>query len=351
MKKQKMLFAEWLREQRRNVIHFSDTLGENPKISVIMPVYNAEKYLRGAIENILIQTFTDFEFIIVYDPSHDNSLNIINSYSDARIRVIENKKRIGLVKSLNKAVRYAHGEYIARQDADDISLPNRLELQLEFLEKHPEVALIGTGVYVINENGETVEKRIMHPNPKKSLLKGNRFIHGSVMFRKSVVDELGAYNELFKNSEDYELWLRISQKYEVNNLIQPLYKLRYHGCSISSAKIEEQQMYAVLARKLAMNEIKEEILLNLKDVSSLYEILSRDDKMMFHKAVAYNHTQNNDLPSLRRECFKACKLNPFDLENDFQLLSSLFGLRGVRATHQLYRYARYVLYKLFKLEI
>ena len=325
-----------------------------PKISVIMPVYNnAEKYTKEAIESILNQTFTDFEFIIVYDPSFDNSLiNIINSYSDARIRIIENKKRIGLVKSLNKALRYAHGEYIARQDADDISLPNRLELQLDFLEKHPEVALLGTGIYVIDENGNEIEKRIMHPSPKKSLLKGNRFIHGSVMFRKSVIDELGAYNELFKNSEDYELWLRISQKYDVNNLTMPLYKLRYHGSSISSAKIEEQQMYAVLARKLAMNEIKEETLRDLQDNPPFfYQTLNRNDKIMFHKAVAYNHAQNNDLLSLRRECFKAFKLNPFDLENNLQLLSSLFGLRGVRVTHQLYRYARYVLYRLFKFEI
>ena len=323
-----------------------------PKVSIIMPVYNAEKYLREAIVSILNQTFTVFEFIIVYDPSLDNSLNIINRYSDARIWIIENKKRIGLVKSLNKALKYAHGEYIARQDADDISLPNRLELQLEFLEKYPEVALLGTGIYVINENGETIEKRIMHLNPKKSLLKGNRFIHGSVMFRKSVIDELGTYNELFKNSEDYELWLRFSQKYDVNNLILPLYKLRSHSGSISSAKIEEQQMYAVLGRKLVMNEIKEESLLDLQEhPSNYYQTLNRSDKIMFLKAVAYNHVQNNDLLSFRRECFRAFKLNPFDFENDVQLLSSFFGVRGVRVTHQLYRYARYILYKLFKLEI
>ena len=323
-----------------------------PKVSIIMPVYNAEKYLREAIESSLNQTFTDFEFIIIYDPSFDNSLNIINSYGDARIRIIENKKRTGLVKSLNKALRYAHGEYIARQDADDISLPNRLKLQLDFLEKHPDVALLGTGIYVIDENGDKIEKRIMHPNPKKSLLKGNRFIHGSVMFRKSAIDELGAYNELFKNSEDYELWLRLSQKYDVNNLILPLYKLRSHGSSISSSKIEEQQMYAVLARKLAINEIKEETLLDLQDNPLIfYQTLNRSDKIMFHKAVAYNHVQNNDLLSFQIECFKAFKLNPFDVENDFQLISSLLGLRGVRVTHQLYRYARYILYKLFKLEI
>jgi len=323
-----------------------------PKLSIIMPVYNAEDYLQEAIESVLNQSFTDFEFIIVYDSSFDNSLKIINNYNDERIEVIENKKRIGLVKSLNKAVRYARGEYIARQDADDVSLPNRLELQLEFLEEHPEVALLGTGVCVINEKGETVEKRIMHPCPKKSLLKGNRFIHGSVMFRKSVMDELGTYNEVFKNSEDYELWLRFSLKYDVKNLTLPLYKLRSHSGSISSAKIEEQQMYAVMARKLAMNEIKEEALLKLQEQPlKFYQRLNLSDKTMFHKAVAYSHSQNNDLPSFRRESFKVFRLNPFDLENDFQLVSALFGLRGVRATHQLYRHARYVLQKIFKVEI
>ena len=323
-----------------------------PKISVIMSVYNEERHLRASIESILNQTFTDFEFIIVNDGSTDASLEIIMSYNDGRIQIVNNEENSGLTKSLNKAIKKAHGEYIARQDADDISLPSRLELQHEFLEKHPEVALIGTGIYVIDEKGDKLEKRIMHPNPKTSLLKGNRFIHGSVMFRKSVIDELGAYNETLKYSQDYELWLRMSKKYDVRNLTTPLYKLRMHKGSILSRKVEEQQMYAVLARKLAINEVKEAALFNLQAHSSnFYQILNRSDKMMFHKAVAYNHAQNNDLPSFRRECFKAFKLNPFDLENHFQLIPSFFGLRGVRIAYQIYRYGRYVLYKLFKFEI
>lgn len=324
----------------------------NLKISVVMSVYNGEQHLRESIESILNQTFTNFGFIIVNDGSTDASLEIIKGYDDAKIRIINNEENIGLTKSLNKAIKEARGEYIARQDADDISLPNRLELQHEFLEKHPEVALLGTGIYVIDEKGDKIEKRIMHPNPKKSLLKGNRFIHGSVMFRKSVIDELGAYNETLKYSQDYELWLRLSKKYNVRNLTAPLYKLRMHRGSILSKKVEEQQMYAVLAQKLAMNEAKEQTLLDLQDnLPIFYQTLNRSDKIMFHKAVAYNHVQNNDLLSFQIECFKAFKLNPFDLENDFQLISSLFGLRGVRVTHQLYRYARYILYKLFKLEI
>ena len=322
-----------------------------PKISVLMSIYNGEKYLRKSIESVLNQTFTEFEFIIVNDGSTDSSPEIIESYDDERIRLINNKENIGLTKSLNKALKKARGEYIARQDADDISSPSRLALQHEFIEKNHGVALLGTGIYVIDEEGKELEKRIMPPNPKKSLLKGNRLIHGSVMFRKSVIDELGAYNEILKYSQDYELWLRISKKYGVRNLAAPLYKLRLHSGSILSKKVGEQQMYAVLARKIAMHKLKEETLLSLQDnISSLYQALNKSDKIMFHKAVAYNHVQNNDLPSFRSECFKTFNLNHFDIENDLQLIALLFGLRGVRVTHQLYRYARYITYTLLKLD-
>ncbi len=151
-------------------------MSENPKVSVIMSVYNGDKYLREAIESILNQTFTDFEFIIVNDGSTDNSLEIIESYDDERIKTINNKKNIGLTKSLNKALKFAKGKYIARQDADDVSLPNRFEKQVEYLDSHPEVALVGTSVYLIDENGKIIGKRIAFAKPRikdlfKSLMK------------------------------------------------------------------------------------------------------------------------------------------------------------------------------------
>ena len=125
-----------------------------PKINVIMSVYNGEKYLKQAIESILKQTYTNFRFIIVDDGSNDSSFDIIKSFTDERIVIIRNDRTQGLTRSLNKALRTANGEYIARQDADDISLSNRLKSQIDFLEKHPEVELLGTGVYLINEKGE-----------------------------------------------------------------------------------------------------------------------------------------------------------------------------------------------------
>lgn len=315
-----------------------------PKVSVIMSVFNGEQHLKASIESIFNQTFANFEFIIINDGSTDATVKIIKSYNDARIKIINNGENIGLTKSLNKALKVAHGEYIARQDADDISMPNRLEQQLKYLESHPQVALLGTGISVVDEQGKEIEKRIMQPNPRASLQKGNRIVHGSAMFRKSVIEELGGYNETLKYAQDYELWLRIAKKHEVRNLTSPLYMLRMHKGSILSQKAEEQQMCAVLAQKLARGEIAEDNLFDLQDhpISTFQTVFTRDDKMAFHKAVAYNHTQNGDLPALRRECFKAFMLSPLDLENDIQLFSSLFGVWGVRATHQIYRHLRYL---------
>ena len=323
-----------------------------PKINVIMSVYNGKPHLKEAIDSIFNQTFSDFEFIIINDCSTDASLEIIKSYDDGRIKIISNEVNIGLTKSLNKALKEASGKYIARQDADDISLPNRLELQLKYLENHPQVALLGTGIYVVDARGKEIEKRIMQPNPRASLQKGNRIVHGSVMFRKSAIDKIGGYNEALKYAQDYELWLRMAKRHGVRNLPLPLYKLRMHGGSILSQKAEEQQMCAVLAQKLAMGEIREDNLFDLQEhpISTFHTVFNRNDKMAFHKAAAYNHVQNGDLPALRRECFKAFIISPLDLENNVQLFSSLFGVWGVRATHQLYRHFRYLSHRFAKLE-
>jgi len=213
----------------------------DPKISVIMSVYNGEKYLREAIESILSQTFTDFEFIIVDDGSTDGSLKIIRSYVDKRIKVINNEENMGLTNSLNKALKKASGDYVARQDADDISLPNRFEEQVKYLDKHPGVALLGTSIYKIDEDGRIVAKIIATASPSKILFGENQFSHGTVMFRKEIVDKLGGYDELFRRAQDYELWLRIAKHYEVRILTQILYKLRFHNEAISINKIREMQ--------------------------------------------------------------------------------------------------------------
>ena len=236
----------------------------NPEISVIMSVYNGEIYLREAAESILNQTITDFEFIIVNDGSTDGSLKIIESYTDERIRVIRNDRNIGLTKSLNKALQQAKGEYIARQDADDISLQNRFEEQLIYLEKHPEVALLGTSAYKIDERGEILAKVIVPTKPDKDPLKGSQFFHGSLMFRKKVIDRLGGYNELFRYCQDYEFLLRITKLYELRNLPQVLYKFRFHKDNIRFKRGDESALYHIIALRSAKGGLDEEILKAIK---------------------------------------------------------------------------------------
>lgn len=313
---------------------------KNPKISVIMSVYNGERYLREAIESILNQTFTDFEFIIVNDGSTDSSLEIIQSYDDERIKIINNEKNIGLTKSLNKALKVARGEYIARQDADDISLPNRFEEQIKYLERHPEVALLGTNIYKIDENGKIIGKYIVLAKPSiKDLFNGNQFNHGSVMFKKEVIDELGGYNELFKYAQDYELWLRIAKHYNIRNVTQILYKLRSHDENIGFKNRGKSALYFLFAQKITRNDLDDDILKTLKNngIESLYSCLNKKEKMFFHKSVASMHVRNNNMRLAREEYKKSIDAYPFDIESNVGILLSYIGKNAYIKTFEAYK--------------
>jgi len=230
---------------------------EMPKVTVLMSVYNGEKYLREAIDSILNQTFKNFEFLVINDGSTDSTAEILQSYQDPRIKIINNEKNMGLTGSLNKGLKLAKGEYIARMDADDISLPLRLEKEVEFLDKNPELGLVGILYEVIDEAGNsfgivkypTTDKEI-----KRRLLEGNPFGHGSVMLRKECIVNVGFYRPEFKYAQDFDLLLRISEKYEVLNISEPLYKFRISLNSLQ--KKVEQDGYAALGRELAKERKK-----------------------------------------------------------------------------------------------
>ena len=208
---------------------------KKPTVSVILPAFNAEKYIGEAVDSILSQTFTDFELIVINDGSTDYTLKILEVAQagcgpHSRLRIISNTRNLGLLKSLNKGIALARGDYIARQDADDISLPERLEKQYKYLQKHPQVALLGTARKTILVNGTVKEHKLKLQNPAfKDMLQSNCFVHGSVMIRKTALDSVGGYNELFYSSEDYELWLRLTKQFPAANLPEPLYILRRHS--------------------------------------------------------------------------------------------------------------------------
>jgi glycosyltransferase involved in cell wall biosynthesis len=220
-----------------------------------MSVYNNQRYLREAVDSILNQTFTDFEFLIIDDGSTDRSADIIRSYTDPRIRFIQNEKNIGLTRSLNKGLKLAIGEYIARMDADDISLPERLKKQVWFLNQHQNVGVVGGLRLEVDTNGEEIRLvRLPTDNDeiKQKLFHLNCICHSTSMFRKQCVERVGGYREKFVTSQDYDLWLRIAEEFDVSNLKEPLCKYRIRPDSVTNSKKMQQEYYHHLASTLAI---------------------------------------------------------------------------------------------------
>lgn len=202
-----------------------------------MAVYNGEHYLNESIDSILSQTFQEFEFLIIDDGSTDRSCDIINSYQDSRIRLVTNNRNIGLPCSLNKGLELARGEFIARQDADDLSEPDRLEKQVKFMLANPDLALLGTWYKKIDENGQEISRKKLPCQCNQlrwSLLFYCPFIHASVMLRRSALEEIGFYDPSFTYAQDYDLWSRIAQRMSVANLNEHLVAYRINSLSMTA---------------------------------------------------------------------------------------------------------------------
>lgn len=221
----------------------------SPTISVIMPVYNGEKYLREAIDSVLAQTYTNFELLIINDGSTDKSKEIILSYHDPRIRYIENEKNLKLIATLNRGVALSQGDLIARMDADDVCLPNRFEKQVAFLNKHSDVDLCGSWAIRIDGEGKTTG-RIKNIDASELLRCAVYFtcpfVHPTVMIRSHVL-KANFYNPNFPDVEDTELWHRLGlQGCRMANIPRYLLKYRWHGENISAKK--EDYVIAVKKR-------------------------------------------------------------------------------------------------------
>ena len=210
----------------------------NPLVSVIMSVYNSEKYLAEAIESILNQTYKNFEFIIINDGSTDSSLDIIQEYmkKDNRI-VLINRENKGLPYSLNEGIEKVKGKYIARMDADDISLPTRFEEQVKFMEENSKISICGTWAEVFRKDMKTkfLKQPTNNDDMKVRLLFSVCFAHPTVMIRKYILDKYNLkYNLEYVNAQDYELWSRISEVTTMANLPKILLKYRISENSITS---------------------------------------------------------------------------------------------------------------------
>ena len=234
------------------------------KISVIMSVYNGEEYLREAIDSVLAQSFKDFELIVINDCSTDKTGDILEKYAslDARVRVYTNETNLRLPSSLNKAISFANGKYIARMDADDICLPDRLEKQYDFMESHPDVALsscrfmtLKNGVISSGGCGGKTD----HESIKSLLLVTNPILHPGIIAKSEVIRELG-YDKSFTCTEDMELWSRfVMSNHKIE--IQPEYLMIYrlHDKQITETTRERQRSEVVAIQKRYFSEILDEM--------------------------------------------------------------------------------------------
>jgi len=230
-----------------------------PVVSVVMSVLNGERFLREAVESILDQSFREFEFIVIDDGSTDSTASMLDSYQrrDSRVRVFHQENR-GLVESLNRGCGLSGGRYIARMDADDIALKDRLMWQVEFMEKHPEVCVLGGAVELINAMGKPL---VTYRNPiedreiELALLRGDcPFWHPTVLMRKEVLASVKGYRKVVVDAEDYDLWLRMADRYQLANLEAVVLKYRIHPFQVSVRKCRQQALSIVAARAAALSK-------------------------------------------------------------------------------------------------
>ena len=225
----------------------------SPLVSVVMSVRNGERFLREAVESILDQTFREFEFIIIDDGSTDCSGSMLDSYqrNDSRVRVFHQENR-GLVMSLNRGVELARGTYIARMDADDVSLPHRIAVQVAALETNHDLAAVGGAAELIDSVGNSLG---MHPYPAedeeiRSILfqGGCPLLHPAVVFRREAIMCVGRYRKAVVHAEDYDLFLRLAEKYQFANVKEVVLQYRRHSGQVSIRKFKQQALSSLAAR-------------------------------------------------------------------------------------------------------
>ena len=307
-------------------------MADEPTVSVLMGVYNEEDFLSESIDSILAQTVRDFEFLIVDDNSDDRSPEIIDSYDDDRIQVIQNETNQGLTVSLNRALKHAQGRYIARQDADDISEPERLERQIQFLETHEQVAVVGTGALLIDDENKVVDRRVGYCNPDfEDFIDKGHLIHGSIMARGSILEAVGGYDEFFRYAQDQDLWLRIAKDHPIANIPSSLYRHRIHDNSVYFSRKDESTMYGMLARDFINGKSDAEMksYLESEGVLAYYDELSPERRSAFHRSLARRYLRSGHTAAALEECRQARQYEPYDRST---LLMSGLAYTGPVAT-------------------
>jgi glycosyltransferase involved in cell wall biosynthesis len=311
---------------------------KRPKITVLMPVYNAGKYIHEAIASVLNQTCDDFELLIINDGSTDETVDTIQSFNDPRI-VLVNKEHEGTPSALNTGLRIAQGSYIARFDADDICTPQRLEKQLNFLEDHPDYVLVGSDAEYILENGDYLFgfQCIAHSNEE---IQNNLYvycpcIHSAVMYKRDDVIKAGGYNVHAHHFEDYLLWTSLAKTGKLQNLREPLIKVRINPSSVTIDEKWRGERFRQLKRQATTRgSITEE------EGDELLAIIKRQDvrnikEGAYHALCGKKFLANNYQPKKARgHVRRAISVRPFRLDNYLLYAVSYFPEQFIAWLHK-----------------
>jgi glycosyltransferase involved in cell wall biosynthesis len=234
-------------------------MDSSPKISVLMPAYNAEKYIGEAIESILSQTLTDFEFIIIDDCSIDRTWKIIQDYTskDRRIIALKNEKNLGIAGNRNKLVGLARGEYIVWQDADDISMNYRIEHQYDYMKNHKDVGICGGWLKFFNDKGKSSLRKYKEKDEdlRKTIFRYSPVAQPAAILRKEAIKQAGLYDINYPPAEDLDMSFRIGMKYKFANLQEPVIKYRENDTSATFTRLKTIELKTISIRlKYANNE-------------------------------------------------------------------------------------------------
>lgn len=287
-----------------------NSLKENtPLVSVVMSVYNSQAYLKEAIDSVLSQSYTNFEFIIINDGSTDNSLSIINSYNDKRIVFINNDCNKGLIYSLNKGIEVAKGEFIARMDSDDMSLPDRLRLQVQQFLSNPNAVIVGSDYFLLTGNKQKYIKNINDSDYQKAVLLFTPcFCHPTVMIKNIFKEKNIQYNSNFIHAEDYKLWTDLYSFGDFMNINKPLLNYRHHSLQVSNLKNESQLNISSLIRELYLKQLnfslsqKQFEVLNF--IGNNIFISSKQNLIEIEKCLIYLYKQNEIHNKFNESSFK-----------------------------------------------
>ncbi|MDN5215968.1 glycosyltransferase [Fulvivirgaceae bacterium BMA12] len=298
-----------------------------PLISVIMPVFNVEKYIDESIKSILNQTYQNTEIIVVDDKSSDGTLGRIRALKDDRIKIFQNEEKLGYTKTCNKIFPMCAGDYITFQDGDDYSSTDRFGKQLEAFRKDPDLGICGTGMYIISEDGkllDQVNRTADHEEILVNIQKGNQFVGATIMVKKEVVEDIGYYRERFAGwgNQDYDWSYRIVEKYKGINLQLPLYYYRQQLYSNSKKILVERAICPQIIQFLGRQRAKtgKDSLMN-QNTGELDELLKElkkpylDDKSLVYRQHANNRLYIRQYADAFRIAWRATMLNPLNLRN------------------------------------